>query len=652
MDFFEAQARARKRTGRLVFLFGLAVCGTVLAAYAAGVVIAAGAGNGEPKFFDPLLFAGTALGVLAVVGGASFFKWLQFSKGGSAVAEMVGGRRIDPGSADTGERRLLNIVEEMSIASGVPVPAVYVMDEEQGINAFAAGLTTGDAVVAVTRGTLQRLSRDELQGVIAHEFSHILNGDMRLNVRITAILFGILVLGLMGRGILEVMFRGRVRSSGGGKNKGGAVVVILFVGLSLLIIGYVGYFFGRLIQAAVSRQREYLADASAVQFTRNPGGITGALAKIGGLEEGSSLETSKAGQIGHFFFAQGFRSLFGGLFATHPRLEERIRAIDPRWNGAFPKLESDPEAGEAAASAFASAVPLAAPAVPGQARPSSPTPPQAPPLSSGNLMSQAGSVTETHFRQARDLLDRLPQTLLASARDAAGAQALAYALLLSAQDSGLAAVLDLIRTRAGTAMADRVLALQPLLNSTPQEARLPLVQLAIPALRTLTAAESDSFLAILEQATRADNRMSFFEFALERTMARALRLARKPSTRVDFDSFSGVSGDIARVLSALAWVGQAQAVTAAAAFGSGLAQLKLIETQIVLLQPSECRLTALAQSLDRLARASLPIKKRTLVAASFVIGHDGVVLREEAELFRAVAATLDCPMPVWETNQA
>ena len=251
--------------------------------------------------------------------------------GGSAVAEMVGGRAVDLKTTNLRERKLLNVVEEMSIASGIPMPAVYVLEDEPGLNAFAAGLTTSDAAVAVTRGTLDRLTRDELQGVIAHEFSHILNGDMRLNVRITAVVFGILVIGLAGS--RHPLLDGQGRVSLPVEKKDNNVAILLGIGLALMIVGYVGYFFGRLIQAAVSRQREFLADASSVQFTRNPGGLTGALKKIGGYALGGTIASNSSAQIGHFFFAQAFKSNFGGLWATHPSLDERIRAVEPTWDG-------------------------------------------------------------------------------------------------------------------------------------------------------------------------------------------------------------------------------------------------------------------------------------------------------------------------------
>src|ERR1035437_7656201 len=310
MDFFEAQARAKKRTGRLVTLFLIAVAGTIAGGYFASIFLLANLSGRTPRhrnyveyepsaerpvsLWQPQVFLAVSVGTLLVVGLASLVKWHEFSAGGAAVAESVGGRPINPHTVDLRERQLLNVVEEMAIAAGIPMPAVYVLDEEPAINAFAAGLTTNDAVVTVTRGALDKLTRDELQGVIGHEFSHILNGDMRLNLKLSALVFGILVIGLAGRGILWVIMRGRIR---GGKNSGGVIIAVGAVGLALPIIGYVGYFFGKLIQAAVSRQREFLADASSVQFTRNPGGITGALKKIGGFALGSSLESPKSSAI-------------------------------------------------------------------------------------------------------------------------------------------------------------------------------------------------------------------------------------------------------------------------------------------------------------------------------------------------------------------
>ncbi|HEY5552285.1 MAG TPA: M48 family metallopeptidase, partial [Opitutaceae bacterium] len=321
MDFFENQERARRRTSLLVFYFLAAVVMIVVVinvAVAFGVAQARAHAAGAPYSealatirWDPEVAWWATAATLLIIGGGTLVRWLALRSGGRAVAEMVGGRPIDPGSANPAARRLLNIVEEMSIASGVPMPAVYVLEEEPGINAFAAGYTTNDAVVAVTRGCMERLSRDELQGVVAHEFSHILNGDMRLNVRLIAVLFGILMIAMLGRGLLRGMFYARPR--GRSKGAGGAILVMVVVGLTMLLIGYVGFFFGRLIQAAVSRQREFLADSAAVQFTRNPGGISGALKKIGangGRHRGNNL--SRAVHVGRCGFANRSEKKRGG----------------------------------------------------------------------------------------------------------------------------------------------------------------------------------------------------------------------------------------------------------------------------------------------------------------------------------------------------
>src|SRR5262245_37625861 len=333
-DFFEQQDSARRRTFRLVAYFLLAILCLIALVYGLLLVAFGLAGEDGPlSWWQPELLLFAAAGVGLVVGGASAFKVAQLASGGQAVALMMGGREVPRTTRDARERRLLNVVEEMAIAAGVPVPPVYIL-EEPGINAFAAGYAPGDAVVAVSEGCLRYLTRDELQGVVAHEFSHILNGDMRLNICLIGLIFGIMALTLVGR-ILMLSSGGR-RSSSNRRDSGGGLVL---VGLGLFILGLVGAFFGRLIQAAVSRQREYLADASAVQFTRNPDGIAGALKKIGGLKEGSSISNPEAAEVAHMFFASAFLGGgLGGLLATHPPLLDRIRRLDPQFDGTFPAV--------------------------------------------------------------------------------------------------------------------------------------------------------------------------------------------------------------------------------------------------------------------------------------------------------------------------
>src|SRR5688572_19806863 len=320
MNFFERQAAARRTSSRLVVLFALAVAGIVFAIDAAAFLAYGAGADAEPGEIGALLVFTTLL-TLGVIGLGSLYRVASLRGGGEPVALQLGGTPIAADTTDFNLRRLRNVVEEIAIASGVPVPKIYVLEHEASINAFAAGYSPSDAVIAVTRGALDRLNRDELQGVIAHEFSHILNGDMRLNIRLMGVLFGILMIGLIGRKILQ---HGRF----GGRNKGAGAILV--AALIAMVVGYVGLFFGRMIKAGVSRQREQLADASAVQFTRQTVGLSGALKKIGGLGEGSKLnERGDAEEVSHMLFGDGVG--FSGLFATHPPLLARIQALEPQF---------------------------------------------------------------------------------------------------------------------------------------------------------------------------------------------------------------------------------------------------------------------------------------------------------------------------------
>ncbi|MFA6289733.1 MAG: M48 family metallopeptidase [Opitutaceae bacterium] len=637
MDFFEAQARAKQRTSRLVVLFSLAVLGVIAASYVAAIAGLSYTTRGQP-WWDFQVLTVVTFATLILVGLASLFKWLQLRDGGRAVAEMVGGRRVDPHTTNLKERQLLNVVEEMAIASGVPMPSVYVLPDEEGINAFAAGLTTSDAVVAVTDGTLQKLTRDELQGVIAHEFSHILNGDMRLNLRITALVFGILVIGLIGRGILYSMRHTRVRS-GNNKNGGGAVIVVLGAGVALLLIGYAGYFFGRLIQAAVSRQREFLADASAVQFTRNPGGITGALKKIGGFALGSSLQSTKSAQIGHFFFAQGFRSNFGGLWATHPPLPERIRAIDASFDGQY---FNPPEVVDVSRESWSQATDDVSAPLAGFA----PASKSVPPRNAHAIITSVGTLTPENVANAQTLLDAAPAVLRESVRTPASASALICGLLLDTAAEPRARQQALITQHGGASLAANVTALDSSLRALRPEARLPLVLLSLPSLHDLPAADLSRLLETLDELVHADGRVTTFEFALQKVLSHHLALGKAPhAPGNEIYSFQAVERELALVLSCLARSAADDETGAAQAFASGANQLRLLEGRLALLSPAECSFERLDAALDRLSQGSLPIKQRLLTAGAHVITSDGAVRVSEVELLRAFASALDCPMP-------
>jgi Zn-dependent protease with chaperone function len=651
MDFFAAEQRAKKRTTRLLVLFGFAVAGTVIAGYVATIMalrLSAGSvrsrygqrsyqsqdAYAQTPFWRPGVFAAVSVGTLAVIGIASLYKWSEFSAGGSAVAESVGGRRVDPHTTDLKERQLLNVVEEMAIASGLPVPAVYILDEEPAINSFAAGLTSSDTVVTVTRGTLQKLTRDELQGVVAHEFSHILNGDMRMNVRVTAIIFGILVIGLAGRATLWGMRSGSTRAKGNG------AAMVLAIGLALLIIGYVGYFFGRLIQASLSRQREFLADASAVQFTRNPDGVTGALKKIGGYAIGSSLETHRAAEIGHFFFAQSFVSNFGGFWATHPPLGERITAIDPKFDG---KFTEPPEVVDVAKEPWSKVERMAPAATPS---PAAAPFPAAGAAFAAALTAAAGTLTPEGAAGAQALLAEIPASLRTAARSPHDAPVVLFGLLLDDDEAVRQKQMAMVAASAGSEALHTLQQLEPAFRQLKPAHKLPVLQLALPALKALPPTALGSFAGTLDDLVQADGRVSTFEFALQRLVLRALAINRDPSEPVtQIYSFQAVTNEISVVLSALAHASSDDAAEAARAFAEGASQLKLVEGKIAFLPESASGLEQLDAALDRLAGASGPIKQRLLMAAAHVVSADGVLLTAEAELLRAVAASLDVPMP-------
>ncbi len=651
MDFFAAEQRAKKRTTRLLILFGLAVAGTIAAGYV-GTVLALRANSVrqsfrhgyqgyssqdeaevDAPFWRPGLFAAVAVGTLGVIGGASLYKWSEFSAGGSAVAEGVGGRRVDPHTTDPREHQLLNVVEEMAIASGLPVPALYILDKEPAINSFAAGLTSSDAVVTVTRGALEKLNRDEIQGVVAHEFSHILNGDMRMNVRISAIIFGILVIGLAGRATLWGMRYGRFGSSRG--KGGGGVLVVLAIGLGLLVVGYVGYFFGKLIQASLSRQREFLADASAVQFTRNPPGVTGALKKIGGYAIGSTLETHKASEISHFFFAQEFVSNFGGLWATHPPLDVRIRAIEPQFDGKF----FEPAEVVDVAKEPWSKVPHMPPAPPVPS-------PQAAMAFGAALAAAAGTLSPEGAAQAQSILAEIPAGIRTAARSPHDAPILLFGLLLDDDEAVRRKQLASLASSDGGDVLRTLEQLDPALRQLKPAHKLPVLQLALPALKALPPTALNSFAGTLDDLVQADGRVTTFEFALQRLVLRALSINRAPSAVVtQIYSFQAVTVEISVVLSALAHASSADEAEASRAFAEGAAQLKLVEGKISFLSEADSGLVQLDAALDKLAGASGPIKQRLLMAAAHVVSADGVLLTQEAELLRAVAASLDVPVP-------
>lgn len=614
MDFFAAQDEARRRTRRLVWLFVAAVAVMTVGIYLALMVIFAG---GQGGWWDGTVFAWVAGSVLTVVGLSSLGKIAGLRAGGTAVAESVGGRRLDARTADADERRLLNIVEEMAIASGVAVPAVYLLPEES-INAFAAGFTPDDAAVAFTRGALRDLNRDELQGVVAHEFSHILNGDMRLNIHLIGVLFGILVLSVLGQALLRASLAGRR-----GQSKEGAGAALLFAGagLVLLVAGSVGVFFGRLIQSAVSRQREYLADAAAVQFTRHPEGLAGALRKIGAA--GSRISHPHSQDVAHLFFANGLRAPLGGMFATHPPLEDRIRALDPAWDGSL----TTPSSGRRRSPSPAE-----------EAAPAATTGAGLPRLAGAAVL--AGVIGVEALERAQGVLGDLEARCGEALRDPLEARAMVFGLLVA--DSLPVArpgQLESLRGSGGEDLEEAVGRWGQVVADLPRDERLPLVELVLPVLSLLEGVERADFLRQVQRVVAADGQITWFSFVVGWMVRRHLEPPEHLRPIENPRQLAGAVGDLLGFLALIDAGGE----EARAAFGRALGGSEVFG--LVAEYPDEGRpdYDRLAQALRLLGTATFALRKEVLEAAERLVADDGQVSPAERELLRLTASALDIP---------
>ena len=644
MDFFEHQDKARRSTKVLVVYFMLAVACIIASVYLASLLIfhstqsrqEPGGPTPELVLWDPTLFLYVALGTLGVVVIGSLYKTAALAKGGSAVAEALGGRLVSANTTDPDERKLRNVVEEMAIASGVPVPKIYVLDDEKGINAFAAGHAPGDAAIGVTRGCMTSLSRDELQGVIGHEFSHILNGDMRLNLRLMGVIFGILCLAVIGR--ILIFSRGR---SSRERNP------MMLLGLALIVIGAIGVFFGRLIQAALSRQREFLADASSVQFTRNPAGLSGALQKIGGA--GSRVESPHAGEVSHMFFGNGLSKPFLGALATHPPLEERIRAIDPGWDGKFKDVSVSAVEAESPREGVKPAAPrFPFPPIPGMPGATIGAVGFAPHVvQSGSVLPNIGKPTPRHVRYAEELRNSFSEKVQSAAHEPLDATALVYAMLLSRDEALRAKQLTELAGRTASGVGETTAALWPEVAPTAARARLPLVNLALPALRQLRPDQFRQFTEALQWLIESDERLEVFEFVLQKIVRRHLapQFGKAGSNSVRYHSLKPLMLDCAVVLSALANASSRKPEEVEKAFHTGVPLLRVKSEKLQHLSREDCGLEQIDVALDRLALAAPQSKKNLLEACLHVVGADGLIQEREAELLRAVADTLDCPIP-------
>ncbi len=637
MDFFAAQDQARKSTSLLVLYFIFAIISLILLTNVliTGVITWMGMGTYDvltveriKSAFEWRTFGLVGAGVATVVLVGSLYKTAQLNSGGKVVAESLGAKLVSQNSQDPLQRKLLNVVEEMAIAAGTPVPPVYIMQDEEGINAFAAGFSPSDAVIGVTRGCVEQLSRDQLQGVIAHEFSHVLNGDMRLNIRLMGVLHGILVIGIIGYYILRSMGRSRYR--GGSRNSGNGAVIPLALGGGLMVIGYVGTLFGNLIKASVSRQREYLADASAVQFTRNPDGIAGALKRIGGFKSHAYVESSAAQESSHLFFGTAVHSFFGSLFATHPPLEKRIYSIQPNWDGKFDKriIETKQTAETETPNTKKATMNVAVVTVAAEAM---------------QALGTIGQVSDANIAYARELMDGVPEEILAAVREPYSARVVIYLLLISPADGIRKIQMSHLHQYGDEGVYRLTLKLLPAVKVLDVSMRLPLIDLAIASLRQLSSDQYQLFKRNLDALIKADNRINLFEWALQRILRHHLEATfnQRPPPRAKYRSLSLLKEECELLFSLLAYAGKK--TEAGQAFDA--AKLIMQQDNLSLLPKGELNLSKLNSAIDRLAQLKPLAKPQLLKACVAVVMADDKVTAKEAELVRAFAATLDCPLP-------
>lgn len=637
MDFFAQQARVRGSSRRLVALFVLAVIAIVVTIDAV-VWFAMGHHpmDGEPARSNlPLLFASSAV-VLAGIGLSSLFRIMSLSGGGKTVAESVGAVPVPPDTRDPQLRQLRNVIEEVAIAAGVPVPDIYLMEDESGINAFAAGYSASDAAVCVTRGCLDNLSRDELQGVIAHEFSHVLNGDMRLNIRLMGLLFGILVLAIVGR---RVIWFGGGRSS---RRDGGGGQVWM-IGLALIVVGYIGYFFARLIQAAVARSRESLADASAVQFTRQTDGIAGALKKIAILSEGSELQVANKQEVAHMLFGEA--GTYNALFATHPPLLQRIRALEPgfREEDLARLAASLQQAAETRSAATVVSKPVSPPGVPGMA-----VPPSLSGVLAGAVLAQGvgGATGSARFQRAATVHQAMPVTLTAAVQQPESALAVVLALATSAEMALQAAQRRIIADAFGDDLQQAVQGMTIEVAALPPEARLPLAALAFPALKQLSAGRQQTLLAALDALVRADGRVDLDEYCLARLLRVQLIEAQQPRrTPVDgLKKLPACRDSVMLVCAVVAANGSTDEAAARRAWLLAMQQAFPGEALDWSAPPLAWQ-APFERALDDLDGLMPPAKELVIQSLASAIHADGAVSVEEAELLRVICASLHCPLP-------
>lgn len=636
MDFFAQQDQAKSKTSSLVLLF----CGALLCICFTIFALLSLVAQNQPKYHELAwslgLFVQSGIGTGIVVGLASLGRIASLSGGGSVVAEALGGKVIQNTTNNPNEKRILNVVEEMAIASGTPVPPVYLMEEE-GINAFAAGYSSKDAVVGITRGCSEKLNREQLQGVVAHEFSHILNGDMRLNIRLTGFIFGIVFLSRIGYLMMRMSGGSRRRRSGGNNNGGGALVLI---GIGLYAVGLVGGFFGSLIRAAVSRQREFLADASAVQFTRNPAGIAGALKRIGGFSTGSDIKGRDPGDYCHMFFGSALSS----MFATHPPLALRIRRIEPNWTDRYPDTDrihekADPQTEGIVGFAEPTKEKSSKPRTGRKRERQKPAS-----VDSKSFINAFSAPTEAQVQQASKLISSIPDKILSLAKEPYGSRCVLFSFLLDSKDLKIRKKqLQEISSSTDQATSQLAKKIHPMIKRMDSQLKFVLVEECSAPLKQLSKAQQNEFIEVSELLISADQRVDLFEWSFRKIINQHLPPTGSAETSLHGSgSVKSLLPECSLFIGALAHFGRNQDGPKPA-FEKGLRSLSRSRSAN-LPPPSKCTPQKLEAALPRLQKMSPLAKRSFLDACSKTAEHDGKIAEEEIQILRGLSSALNCPV--------
>jgi Zn-dependent protease with chaperone function/uncharacterized tellurite resistance protein B-like protein len=624
LDFFEQQELARRASRWLLLWYLLAAlfviaCFNIAAAMGYAVLATYGAlplAGAEPLvwrglvrtylhalFHVPAGFHLAVSGVVAaVVTAVSAWHIWKLSEGGPVVAQMLGARYLERGRATPAETRLLNVVEEMAIASGIAVPPVYLLAYDDAVNALVAGHTPNEAVIVATRGLVQKLTRDELQGVMGHEFSHLLNGDMALNVRLVGLLAGLTCFGEWGE---RLVYGAAAEARGKSREERGGEVLSAIFGTLIAFIGFPGSFAAEAIKAAISRQRELLADAASVQFTRNPDAIAGALDAVALLRAGTTLQGLYVQELSHMFFLPAV--VHWWTFPTHPPTEERIRRAHPRFQRdeyRRTRPGSHYHDGRLAVLDGAGNIVKVVGGI----------------ETAAMLAAAVGSPRPEHVDHARRLLEKLPEALKRRLATPEGAEQVMFALLGAHGEQASAARFEM--------------------QGLGRQQNLLLVELALPALKQFPQKRRDAFLAEMQRLVEADQKVTLAEFVQATLLRQHLREGAGKPLRTKFGRLAEVAQDTHIVLSLIAHASRGDAA-AAHAKGKAILGIELPGP----LPVAELSTARLGEALERLRHLEPFTKPRVLKACLETAAADGAFRLAEAELVRAIAATLDCPLP-------